>query len=500
MPGTSVDDDQRGGESIARPEVDPQSADARRARIAFIGLASAYALALLVLDLLGQFGFVWKTLVVPALLIVAYVAKRFRAFVRDWAVFLGAIVLFDCARGLIYGLVVRYERRVYMGYAIELEQNWFGTPVPSVRMQHAFGHVGQIGWLDQLLVMVHASHFLVFLFFALRLWLVRQQGFARFKLAMLLVMYTGIALYFIVPTVPPWMAAGRFYVVDPIEHIPAQVYNLATPALAQSFDVNPVAAMPSLHAAFPALLTLTCFEHFGVWGFAMLAYTLAVFFAIVYLGEHYVIDVLAGATLACLAYLVAYRVPVVTRLLARKDEPNAKPSTQGMLAALAQLKRPLLVTALLLVLAQFAGNAARAMLGRDVPTEQFIARELDGKSPMAAYYRGLNAYYARDFVHARAFFARAIGEVPDVKKQARAYLLLGESAFHAGDFRGAAQTLASQPKLTGEQALMLAEARLKLGERAVGFQVLDFVAQSAPDDAQLQARKQALERAYRRTE
>jgi TolA-binding protein len=171
-----------------------------------------------------------------------------------------------------------------------------------------------------------------------------------------------------------------------------------------------------------------------------------------------------------------------------------------VLAGLVQLRRPLLISALLLVLAQLAGNAARAMLGRDVPTEEFIAQELDGKSPMAAYYRGLNAYYAHDFAHAREFFARSIGEVPDVKKQARAYLLLGESAFHVGDFRGAAQTLASQPKLTAEQALMLAEARLKLGERAIGFQVLDFVASSYPDDTRVQARKHALEREYQRTE
>ena len=31
------------------------------------------------------------------------------------------------------------------------------------------------------------------------------------------------------------------------------------------------------------------------------------------------------------------------------------------------------------------------------PSEDFIARELDGKSPMASYYRGLNAFDAGQY-------------------------------------------------------------------------------------------------------
>lgn len=483
-------------ESRGQPQADATSsaqnaADTRRAQRVLIGLAAAYALTLVVLYALGLFGFVWKTLVVPSLLIVAYAARRFQSFVRDWAVFLAAVVLFDSLRGLVYGLLVRFSWRVYMGYALALEQLLFGTPPPSARLQAALFQPGQVGALEKLLVSLHASHFLVFLFFALWLWLVRPAAFARFKPAMLLVMYGGIACYVALPTVPPWMAAGRFYVTEPIAHIPALVYNLSMPALAESFDVNPVAAMPSLHAAFPILLTLTCFREFGRWGFAMLAYTLAVLFAIVCLGEHYLVDVLAGALLAGVAYVAAFRLPWFARA---GELATPAPGEKAM----SRLLRPLVIAGVLLAGSEAAGLGAVALQGRDVPTEAFVREELDGRSPMASYYHGLNAYYAGAFARAQGYFAKAVHEVPDVAKQSRAYLLLGESAYRARDFRGAAETLGSQPKLSKEQALMLAEARLELGQRELGFQVLDFVAGAYPADDALRREKRRLEQRYGR--
>ncbi len=478
--------------ALPRPSSDAQDArNLRRARALFLALVLAYAGALAVLYALGLFGFVWKTLVVPSLFIVAYAARRLHAFVRDWAVFLGAIVLFDSARGLVYALVVRLSLPVYMHYVIGLEQGLFGAPPPSVRLQQALIPGGALGWLPKLLVTLHASHFLAFLFFGLLVWLARPAEFARFKLAIVIVMYTGIAVYLVLPTVPPWMAAGRFFVLDHIEHVPAHIYNLATPELAASFDVNPIAAMPSLHAAFPVLLALVCFEHFGRWGLAMLGYALAVLFAVVALGEHYVVDVLAGCALSLSAYLVAYKLPWVSRLLARARPPEPAPATP--LAALARLRRPLLLSGLLLVAAQGAGFLAIALHRPEVPSEAFVTRELDGQSPMAAYYHALNAYYAGNFKRAQPLFARALHEVPDVAKQARAYLLLGESAFHNRDWKAAIEALGSQPRLDSEQALMLAQSRLELGQRALGLQVLEVVARSAPADPVVRAHLRKLE-------
>jgi len=68
--------------------------------------------------------------------------------------------------------------------------------------------------------------------------------------------------------------------------------------------VNPVAAMPSLHAAFPLMLLLF-FWSAGLWVRLLLgAYTLAMAFTLVYGGEHFVMDIVAGWLIAIAVHFV----------------------------------------------------------------------------------------------------------------------------------------------------------------------------------------------------
>jgi hypothetical protein len=63
------------------------------------------------------------------------------------------------------------------------------------------------------------------------------------------------------------------------------------------FGGNPLAAMPSLHFATSVMAALLLFEAGPVVGALGASYTAVLGFALVYLGEHYVIDLLAGAAL-----------------------------------------------------------------------------------------------------------------------------------------------------------------------------------------------------------
>jgi membrane-associated phospholipid phosphatase len=65
---------------------------------------------------------------------------------------------------------------------------------------------------------------------------------------------------------------------------------------------NPVAAMPSLHAAIPMMLALFFWSRARWWLRAVLAsYVLAMAVTLVYTGEHYVIDELLGWAYAALS-------------------------------------------------------------------------------------------------------------------------------------------------------------------------------------------------------
>jgi hypothetical protein len=457
------------------------SADALRSTRLFVALVVLYAAAIALLYAFGLFGFFFKTVIVPSLFAVAYLTRRFASFVRDWSVFLGLTVLFDNVRGLVYGLLLQFQLPVYMGYAIAAEASLFGAPIPNVRLQRWLFTSGQIGPFEELLVLVHASHFLLFLLVGLRVWQLRPRELLRFCWAMSLVMYGAIAGYLLVPTVPPWMASSRYHVLPEITQMPRQIYNLAVPSMSEAFDVNPIAAMPSLHAAFPAMLVLVCARHFGRASWAIALYALLAWFGIVYMGEHYIVDVLAGIALAVGAYLLCYQGGPLARWLGVRGERALR------VPALHELRLPLLVTALLLVLAQGASVLASAIATRDLPTAEFIARELDGKSPMASYYRGLRAYYAGDCAQVERLMAQAGREVPDAAKRTRSGLLRGECAYRSGNFAAALGRLRGARELTPEQVLMLADAELRAGKREDGVRALARVLHSAVVAPELRA-------------
>jgi membrane-associated phospholipid phosphatase len=60
--------------------------------------------------------------------------------------------------------------------------------------------------------------------------------------------------------------------------------------------------MPSLHAAYPAMVYLFAVKHFGWKGNLFLPYALTVWVGIVYTAQHWVIDVTVGIAYAALVF------------------------------------------------------------------------------------------------------------------------------------------------------------------------------------------------------
>ena len=89
---------------------------------------------------------------------------------------------------------------------------------------------------------------------------------------------------------------------------------------------NNVAAMPSLHAAYALLATLVLWRLVPVWARVLLAlYPLAMTFALVYSGEHYVVDCIAGWVYALFAYGIV--TAVAERRAARvRRAPELEPA------------------------------------------------------------------------------------------------------------------------------------------------------------------------------
>jgi hypothetical protein len=84
----------------------------------------------------------------------------------------------------------------------------------------------------------------------------------------------------------------------------APIRELDTVSIWQNASPHPVAAMPSLHAGFPWLISLFAVMYFGWKGLPVLLYNPLLWFSVVYLANHWVVDLLAGMAWATLAFVV----------------------------------------------------------------------------------------------------------------------------------------------------------------------------------------------------
>ena len=253
---------------------------------------------------LAQFGF-------GALLLFAALAPLRQAV----PVFAYALVtiLFVRMRALAdeTSVAVQYD------YPIAFEEIIFRGKILNIWAQELLYVPGRIGPLDVALATVYFSYFLAPAVTSLFLWKVRPALFPRFAWALVLTLSIGLVAFFLVPTAPPWLASDSGQLGTVHRVIPpfsAALAGNSYEKAAQAFDQNAVAAMPSLHVALTVVIAAVLAQFGSRWKRAGVAYVVAMCVALIYLGEHYLIDELAGLALG----LAAWRMTRVS-MRSRRD-------------------------------------------------------------------------------------------------------------------------------------------------------------------------------------
>jgi membrane-associated phospholipid phosphatase len=208
-------------------------------------------------------------------------------------------------------------RRVRITYPIVADRALGLGVLPTVRLQRALarGETGRARWrgLDHALVWAHWSWFMVPHGTVAYLLLRRPERFVRGATMMYAAFNVGASVYWVLPTAPPWYAAGaaertgagatevRRMMVEYGEDLWQDGWG----SLYSVFGGNPLAAMPSLHFATSLMAALLLAEVGPLAGAFGATYTATLGFALVYLGEHYVVDLLAGAALTAVVWRAA---------------------------------------------------------------------------------------------------------------------------------------------------------------------------------------------------
>jgi hypothetical protein len=223
-------------------------------------------------------------------------------FLRDWVPFLVLILAYEALRG-----IADMGGFVHVTDIITAEKWLFHGTVPTIWLQQQLWH-SQVSWYDWLATLVYFLHFPLPLVLAFYLWLKNRQHYWQFVGTFVLLCFSGFVTYIVFPAAPPWLAArdGALPAVTKIiDQVLAQFpHGMTISFFYHTLNPNQVAAMPSLHAAFPWLVFLMLWQVAGKKALWFLPYCLWLWFSIVYIGEHYVVDAIAGIFYASTVYIL----------------------------------------------------------------------------------------------------------------------------------------------------------------------------------------------------
>ena len=195
----------------------------------------------------------------------------------------------------------RLRERLRVDYPIRLDGLIGGGVPPGLRLQRALRDRTRVTVLDKAVTVIYGSWFVPHLVLA---WiLVRHEQYVPRATGRLAAAYhLTTPFYWLLPTAPPWWASesqGKMdgqvervtrHVIRDIRHKPRLNVD-ETPG-------NPWGSMPSDHIASAAITAMALSEVRVLYGALGWTYVALASFSVVYLGEHYLIDVLAGLAVA----------------------------------------------------------------------------------------------------------------------------------------------------------------------------------------------------------
>jgi membrane-associated phospholipid phosphatase len=196
------------------------------------------------------------------------------------------------------------RRRTRVDYPIAFDRRLGGGLPPGQRLQKGLRRRGELTKLDKLTTFFYwtweAEPHLAMAWLRWR----RPDSFAAAAGRLAATFDLTLLGYWAVPTAPPWWSSEKLGRMDgDVRRVMAEVAEWVkrkpNPTEGDhEMGSNPFAAMPSDHFASAAMTAMILSDEGALLGALAWAYALALAFALVYLGEHYVTDELAGLALA----------------------------------------------------------------------------------------------------------------------------------------------------------------------------------------------------------
>ena len=198
-------------------------------------------------------------------------------------------------------VIAHFDKTVTYSFLIGFEEKIFHEPLTLFFLSH------RNILADYLSIIVYALHPAYLVLYALILLFFTRDGreYTRFTIEFTIASAIGVTLFYLVPVAPPWIA------IPGVTRLPNPLV-MATSTLLhrQYYDPNPYAALPSLHVGLTVVFTASIYRLTRSMKalYTGLILSILMSFAVLYTGNHYLLDVIAG-------YLVGATAVWSTKLL-----------------------------------------------------------------------------------------------------------------------------------------------------------------------------------------
>jgi membrane-associated phospholipid phosphatase len=241
----------------------------------------------------------WDMLVLILLTLFLWIMRDRIAFL-DFSPFLLILFTYEAIRSVILAVGTQ---GVHVADIIAWEKAICAGIIPSSALQNAINSSAYAWLVDLVANSFYMTHFFSLIVAAFILWVKRKEHYWPFILGLVVLSYTAFLTYVFFPAAPPWWASMNGY-------LGGQSVNLNHSLLSPEYilaTANALGAMPSLHAAWPFYLLFYCLYVWGRKALPAVILPVGVALSSIYLGHHYVVDVLAGIIYAAVTFVFATR-------------------------------------------------------------------------------------------------------------------------------------------------------------------------------------------------
>ena len=163
--------------------------------------------------------------------------------------------------------------------------------------------------LTDAMSVLYGLHFPLVMGSSVLLWYSNKVLYWRYVYSLVASSYISLLFYLLMPSAPPWYTGVATNLLDP-GGVQFGVSNLISSLdnFGELIESDKLAAFPSLHAAYVVLFCYFTLKLRKSYGLFSVPLSVGVLFSTIYLGQHYIIDLLAGATIAATCVFIISRI------------------------------------------------------------------------------------------------------------------------------------------------------------------------------------------------